>query len=109
VTTHKKKRALCTEAERRDPYVVFPLSVFGCDALYERGFLVVRGGVILLGRAAPGLSESAIMGSLIGRELAPKWAAGPVSYFASRIDLGDLAADDEADDEADNELEGEDA
>ena len=31
---HKKKRSQCTEAERRDPYIVMPVCVFGCDFLY---------------------------------------------------------------------------
>lgn len=42
VTAHKKRRSLCSESERVDPYLVFPLCVFGCDYLYESGALKVE-------------------------------------------------------------------
>ncbi len=42
IAAHVKRRATCTEAERRDLENVAMLAcVFGCDALYERGWISV--------------------------------------------------------------------
>lgn len=46
VAAHKKKRANCTEEERKDPYIVMPACVFGCDHLYENGYFEVHSGHI---------------------------------------------------------------
>lgn len=39
ITAHLKKRSKCTAQERINPDVVLPMCTFGCDALYERGYL----------------------------------------------------------------------
>lgn len=39
---HIKKRALCSDQERRDlSHIAMPACVFGCDALYESGYIAV--------------------------------------------------------------------
>lgn len=39
---HIKKRSLCTDSERRDlSHIAMPACVFGCDALFETGFISV--------------------------------------------------------------------
>ena len=81
VTAHKKKRSICSDAERRDPYIVFPLCKFGCDHLYEHGFVTVRQGLVVPGRAPAGETEAGILGALFGRTVNPRWTAGPESYF----------------------------
>jgi len=81
VTAHKKKRSICTETEKRDPYIVFPLCTFGCDYLYEHGFVRVERGVVAPGRPASGPTETATVKTLVGRALDPRWTAGPASYF----------------------------
>ena len=44
VAAHVKKRALCSDDERRDLHHVAMLAcVFGCDALYEAGWITVGG------------------------------------------------------------------
>lgn len=47
---HIKPRAACNETERRDlSHVAMPACVFGCDALFEQGYLTVtEGGAILV-------------------------------------------------------------
>ena len=45
-TAHKKKRSVCTPDERRDPNIVMPMSVFGCDFLYEREHIVIENGKV---------------------------------------------------------------
>lgn len=43
IAAHIKPRSECTSRERRDvPNIVFPLCLFGCDSLYERGFVSVE-------------------------------------------------------------------
>jgi predicted restriction endonuclease len=43
VAAHKKKRAKCTDSEKRDIKNVMMLCcLFGCDALYESGFISVN-------------------------------------------------------------------
>ena len=42
VAAHKKKRSMCTDEEKRDLKNIMMLCcVFGCDALYERGYVTV--------------------------------------------------------------------
>jgi hypothetical protein len=55
VTAHIKKRSECDEDEKGDPNVVMSNCLFGCDALYERGFVTVDGsGLIRVGTGIPG-------------------------------------------------------
>lgn len=48
VAAHIKKRSECSEAERRDPNIVMPLCVFGCDQFYEKGYILVKDGRIVI-------------------------------------------------------------
>jgi len=41
VAAHIKMRASCSEEERLDINVVMPACKFGCDELYEKGFIIV--------------------------------------------------------------------
>ena len=34
-----KKRALCSLEERKDPNIVMPMCIYGCDALFEQGYI----------------------------------------------------------------------
>lgn len=54
VAAHKKKRAACSDAEKRDiKNVTMLCCIFGCDALYERGFIsVAEDGSILTSKRA---------------------------------------------------------
>ncbi len=81
ITAHKKKRAHCTETERRDPHIVFPLCIFGCDYLYEKDFLRVIDGQVSHGRAPTGETETAIIKGLVGHRVHARWRAGPADYF----------------------------
>lgn len=49
VTAHIKKRANCSDEEKRDyKNVVMSMCKFGCDELYEKGYLAVDNGSIVL-------------------------------------------------------------
>lgn len=69
VAAHIKPRFACTEQERRDVRNVYILAcLFGCDALFERGYLVVGDyGTIEAGRPGPEPVEERIK-TLVGRK-----------------------------------------
>jgi len=47
VTAHIKKRSKCTFEERIDPRIVMPMCKFGCDEVYEKGYVSVRDGYFI--------------------------------------------------------------
>lgn len=48
VTAHLKKRSLCTLEERIDiDNIVVPMCTFGCDSLYEKGYLGIHDGHVI--------------------------------------------------------------
>jgi hypothetical protein len=47
VAAHIKKRSICTLEERKDRYVVMPMCKFGCDDLFEKGFIAVQEGKVI--------------------------------------------------------------
>jgi hypothetical protein len=67
---HIKRRSICSESERRDlTSIAMPACAFGCDALFEAGFLSVGadGLIVTSGRDADGaLGE--YLKTLAGRE-----------------------------------------
>ena len=44
ITAHIKKRNLCNTEERLDTNVVMPMCKFGCDDLFEKGYISVKDG-----------------------------------------------------------------
>ena len=42
---HIKKRTDCSDIEMRDKNVVMPACNFGCDSLFEKGYLIVKDGI----------------------------------------------------------------
>ena len=79
---HKKKRSQCTEPERRDPYIVMPVCLFGCDFLYEERLIVVKDRMVQAGSTADfGKADVEYMQKVIGRTLDDEWSQGPSSYF----------------------------
>jgi hypothetical protein len=82
VTAHKKKRAKCTAAERLDPYIVMPICLFGCDYLYERGFLYISKGRITVNTKMKSETiEYSKALELNGKTLKDEWLNGSESYF----------------------------
>lgn len=82
VAAHKKKRTLCNPAERRDPHIVMPLCVFGCDFVYEKRYVVVRDGVAVRGDLEDcGEVVREYAEGLVGQRLCDGWTAGKPWYF----------------------------
>lgn len=44
VTAHVKKRSKCTLKEKKDVNIVMPMCKFGCDEVYEKGYISVSDG-----------------------------------------------------------------
>ena len=82
VAAHKKKRKLCNPAERRDPHIVMPLCVFGCDFVYENRYVLVRDGVAARGdlRDCSGAVRKYAK-RLIGQRISDRWLAKKPWYF----------------------------
>ena len=82
VTAHKKKRSLCNDVERLDLNIVMPLCTFGCDYLYEVGYVYIDSGVV---HVNPTLAVSGAMATkmkmLEGRKLSDMWMIGSRDYF----------------------------
>ena len=89
VTAHKKRRADCNEGERRDPYIVMPLCLFGCDYLYEKQHVYVAGGVVKRGipLQTDGVEKDHV-DELVDRPLEERWLEGLPDYFHRPADEG---------------------
>lgn len=58
IAAHIKPRSKCTLEEKRDAAnIVFPLCLFGCDSLYERGIVSINKGYVVA-ISAPELTNS---------------------------------------------------
>jgi hypothetical protein len=81
VAGHIKKRSECTDAERLDvAHVAMPICVFGCDALFEKRYIKVINGSIVV--TDSGIADvDTYLGSLEGRR-APGWTSEREKYFA---------------------------
>ena len=84
VAAHKKRRSICVESERLDPYIVMPLCKFGCDFLYEERFLTIEpstGQIKEGSQFQDGTLGSTYLNRLVGRKIDNKWLRGLPSYF----------------------------
>lgn len=82
VAAHKKKRSNCNESERVDPYIVFPLCVFGCDYLYESGALKVISGKVELRKVRASKTHDMVRArELQARTIPEEWTRGAADYF----------------------------
>ena len=81
IAAHIKRRAKCTDAERRDLANIVPMCLLGCDALFERGLVVVKKGKIEV-RLEAGLNDrlKTLVDTLDGR-LTTAWKSGRLRYF----------------------------
>lgn len=82
VAAHIKPRSACTEAERRDfENNVVPMCVLGCDALFERGLIVVQAGKVAVRMPSMHDPKLAAMRASLHRRGVTAWKAGRIPYF----------------------------
>jgi len=78
---HIKRRCDCTDVERRDASNLMRACKFGCDDLFERGYLAVRDGKILFSdRVKTTEALEKYMRSFAGK-ICPAYNAQSKSYF----------------------------
>ncbi|MEO1036986.1 MAG: HNH endonuclease [Pseudomonadota bacterium] len=82
VAAHIKKRSACSLEERKDfRNVVAPMCRFGCDDLYERGYIFVEEGIV---RSNSNMLLTGALGAYVretdGRRCAA-WQEGSSRYF----------------------------
>jgi len=79
VAAHIKRRADCSEDERRD-YAsnVMPMCAMGCDALYEKGYIAVVNGRTAALPSKDGVATPRVADHLnrVKDRACPKWAVG---------------------------------
>ena len=87
VAAHKKKRSHCTDEERKDPNIVMPVCLFGCDTLYERGIISVEnGGIVVCWQTGLQRAEIEYLEGLEHRKVDEQWLVGKsIQYFHKAI------------------------
>ena len=82
VAAHIKKRAQCTDTEKRDArHIVMAACRFGCDELFERGYITVEAdGAIVLSSALRGQALAYASQHLAGKTLSTAMT-GREEYF----------------------------
>jgi hypothetical protein len=84
VAAHKKKRRECSSEERLDPNIVWLLCKFGCDHLFEEGFILIEHGKVIENPTVrPKHTERYFIRRLIKRtrSLDRRWLSGSENYF----------------------------
>lgn len=81
VAAHIKKRSECSDSEKRDVANVIPMCKFGCDDLFERGFVSVHLGRIKVSRALPVTDSVLSYAKQIKDQHCPYWNSHSARYF----------------------------
>jgi hypothetical protein len=83
VTAHVKKRSLCSDLEKRDvEHIVAPMCKFGCDELYEKGYLKVDSeGRVYSDRVNNAKPVNEYISRVSGRACA-SWSKNSEPYFS---------------------------
>lgn len=81
VTAHIKKRSFCSNSERKDKNVVFPMCKLGCDEIFERGYVSVKDGeFVSLNKKPTTESIEAYINNIKGNNC-PNFSTETSSYF----------------------------
>tara|TARA_B100000886_G_scaffold333290_1_gene287056 strand:+ start:1554 stop:2507 length:954 start_codon:yes stop_codon:yes gene_type:complete len=79
--SHIKKRSKCNDDEKRDYNVVLPMCRFGCDELFEKGYIGVNdSGVIIKIKPTTNVNVNNYISSLVG-ENCKGFSAKNKKYF----------------------------
>jgi hypothetical protein len=83
VAAHVKKRSVCSEGERLDiPAIAMVACKFGCDALFEEGYVAVDGqGVIVVSPLAPEQGAAAGYLARLSGRVTPAFNPFRAAYF----------------------------
>jgi predicted restriction endonuclease len=81
VAAHIKPRARCSDAERRDLSNVVPMCLFGCDAMFERGWLFIDEGKVRFRAGRELALPTKTLFESISRQILPTWKPDRMPYF----------------------------
>lgn len=82
VAAHIKKRAFCSPDEKLDfENIVIPMCKFGCDDLFERGYISIIDGQVVSNKKFSTESIDNYINKIEGRTI-KKWNAGTAKYFS---------------------------
>jgi hypothetical protein len=91
-TAHIKKRSVCETSERNDPNVVMAACNLGCDALFEKHYIVVdEDGVVQAGERKGTGGVSAALDSVLGRTCSALTPESSVYFEYHRAQSADPA------------------
>jgi hypothetical protein len=82
--SHIKRRAVCDDVEKRDiPHVAMLACLFGCDALFEEGFVAVNDEGCIVVAKEPTLPDHLTerLAAIAGRQVVTGWPES-ARYFA---------------------------
>ena len=86
IAAHIKKRASCTEEERMMfDHIVMPMCKFGCDDLYEKGYIGVSEGVIVQLKSRATVNIDQYIASILGRKC-NYWNDDTAPFFRWHLD-----------------------
>jgi hypothetical protein len=81
VTAHIKKRSHCTAQEKKDHKVVMPMCKFGCDEIFEKGYITVENGKFISQNKSPNTSSlNEYINSVVGKTC-NYWTVETEKYF----------------------------
>jgi hypothetical protein len=84
VIAHLKQRSKCTELERKDVNNLAPMCKFGCDDLFEKQYIIVKGGKVLPGtRTSKAAAVIRKVSYLIGKGCSA-WSPAASGYLEYR-------------------------
>jgi hypothetical protein len=82
VAAHVKRRADCSDEEKRDyRHNVIPMCKFGCDDLFERGYLAVQDGKVRAGRTTSPVKTVRDYVTWCQGKACQYWSAESAQYF----------------------------
>ncbi len=94
VAAHIKRRADATDAERRAAtHNVWPMCALGCDALFERGYLIVANGHVKAGPRPPATKATRDRVSGLAGRRCEAWSDASAPYFRAHRDYHQARAD----------------
>ena len=87
IAAHVKKRASCTDAEKRDfENIVAPMCKFGCDDLYEKGYIGVEKGIVVILKNSDMTDALAVYMAKLKGTKCKSWNEGNSKYFQWHVE-----------------------
>lgn len=81
IAAHIKKRSFCTNEEKLDyKNIVMPMCKFGCDDLFEKGYITVLGGVIEINQKIITEPMKSYLQNIEGKKC-DEWNSDTAKYF----------------------------